>query len=509
MHKWNCDHAKNEKILACFRMSQYTQINCHESEHSMIQWTVSNRVVESRIEIPEEIETFRRRVPEGFYNTILDSISDGIILLDRDGRVLDINAAGATMLGIDREGSRLRHVSELVDFRPVILDVLESEQGYIEREFIIHSSSRGRLHFIKSAIVIRNEEGEMIGVIDTFRKVDSVHSMIARFTGAKAKFSFHDIIGKAPVFMEAVQLSRLASGSSANVLLEGESGTGKEIFAHAIHKESARSNGPFIVVNCASLPLSLIESELFGYESGSFTGARKEGFAGKFEQANGGTLFLDEIGEMPLDMQAKLLRVIQDKTFTRIGGSKEITVDLRIIAATNKNLQEQVWKGNFREDLYYRLNVLRIRVPSLRERPADIPLLVRHFLRKYALRDGKPIPTVEPEGLQLLCSYPWPGNVRELENLVERLIVLNRKPQIGVKDLQPYLGSSQQATPIGPARTAGKVGDSLTRLKAIEREEIRKALAICNGNVSHASKMLGISRNTLYRKMKQFSLARS
>ncbi len=472
----------------------------------MIQWTVSNRVVETQIERSGEIGTLTRSVPEGFYKTILDSISDGIILLDRDGYVLDINAAGATILGIERDRSRFRHVSELVDFRPVILDVLESEQGYIEREFILHSPSRGRLHFIKSAIVIRNEEGEMIGVIDTFRKVDSVHNMIARFTGAKAKFSFNDIIGKDPLFIEAVQLSRLAAGSSANVLLEGESGTGKEIFAHAIHKESSRGNGPFIIVNCASLPLSLIESELFGYESGSFTGARKEGFAGKFEQANGGTLFLDEIGEMPLDMQAKLLRVIQDKTFTRIGGSKEITVDLRIIAATNKNLQEQVWKGSFREDLYYRLNVLRIHIPSLRERPADIPLLVRHFLRKYALRDGKPIPTVDPEALQLLSSYPWPGNVRELENLVERLIVLNRKPQIGVKDLQPYLGATRGGGPNGSAAAIGVPMNGLRRLDVIEKEEIRKALSICSGNVSHASKMLGISRNTLYRKMKQYSL---
>ncbi|MCX7786358.1 MAG: sigma 54-interacting transcriptional regulator [Spirochaetes bacterium] len=472
----------------------------------MIQWTVSNRVVETRIETLAEIDAFSRSVPEGFYKTILDSISDGIILLDRDGYVLDINAAGASILGIDRDSSRFRHVSELVDFRPVILDVLESEQGYIEREFILHSPSRGRLHFIKSAIVIRNEEGDMIGVIDTFRRVDSVHSMIARFTGAKAKFSFHDIIGKDPLFMEAVQLSRLAAGSSANVLLEGESGTGKEIFAHAIHKESSRGNGPFIIVNCASLPISLIESELFGYESGSFTGARKEGFAGKFEQANGGTLFLDEIGEMPLDIQAKLLRVIQDKTFTRIGGSKEITVDLRIIAATNKNLQEQVWKGNFREDLYYRLNVLRIHIPSLRERPADIPLLVRHFLRKYALRDGKPIPTVDAEALQLLSTYSWPGNVRELENLVERLIVLHRKSQIGVNDLRPYLEDPKRGAGNETSRMVVTPVDSLRRLDSLEKEEIRKALSICNGNVSHASKMLGISRNTLYRKMKQYSI---
>ncbi|MFQ3620188.1 MAG: sigma 54-interacting transcriptional regulator, partial [Spirochaetales bacterium] len=225
----------------------------------MIQWTVSSSRLASRTERSDGT-LLNRVVPEAFYKTILDSISDGIIILDRDGYVLDINAAGAAILGIEQERSRFRHVSELVDFRPVILDVLESEQGYKEKEFILHSPSRGRLHFIKSAIVIRNEEGEMIGVIDTFRKVDSVHSMIARFTGAKAKFSFHDIIGKHPSFLEAVEISRLASGSSANVLLEGESGTGKEIFAHAIHRESPRSSGPFIVVNCASLPISLIES---------------------------------------------------------------------------------------------------------------------------------------------------------------------------------------------------------------------------------------------------------
>ncbi|HOV38338.1 MAG TPA: sigma 54-interacting transcriptional regulator [Spirochaetales bacterium] len=471
----------------------------------MIQWTVSNRVVETRIDTGGSVETLPRPVPEGFYKTILDSISDGIIILDRDGYVLDINTAGASILKVDRDESRFRHVSEIVDFRPVILDVLESEQGYMEKEFIIHSPSRGRLHFIKSAIVIRNEEGELVGVIDTFRKVDSVHNMIARFTGAKAKFSFHDIIGKDPFFMEAVNLSRLAAGSSANVLLEGESGTGKEIFAHAIHNESLRSGGPFIIVNCASLPISLIESELFGYESGSFTGARKEGFAGKFEQANGGTLFLDEIGEMPLDMQAKLLRVIQDKTFTRIGGFKEITVDLRIIAATNKNLQEHVRNGNFREDLYYRLNVLRIRVPSLRQRPADIPLLARHFLRKYALRDGKPIPMLEEEAMQVLTAHSWPGNVRELENLVERLIVLNQGICINKKVLEPYVGGGKDSLPL-EERPEFIENQGIRNLETIEKEEIRKALTLCNGNISVASRFLGISRNTLYRKMKQFSL---
>jgi transcriptional regulator with PAS, ATPase and Fis domain len=248
-------------------------------------------------------------------------------------------------------------------------------------------------------------------------------------------------------------------------------------------------------VNCASLPLSLIESELFGYESGSFTGARKEGFAGKFEQANGGTLFLDEIGEMPLDIQAKLLRVIQDKTFTRIGGSKEITVDLRIIAATNKNLQEQVWKGSFREDLYYRLNVLRIKIPSLRERPADIPLLVRHFLRKYALRDGKPIPTVDPEALQLLSSYSWPGNVRELENVIQRAVFMCQKNYISYDDI--YFEENEVKHTVSGETFKGSLRD-------VEKEMIFKTLAETNGNKTKAADILGITVRTLRNKLKEY-----
>ncbi|TXT43794.1 MAG: sigma-54 specific transcriptional regulator [Spirochaetes bacterium] len=277
------------------------------------------------------------------------------------------------------------------------------------------------------------------------------------------------------------------------------------MFAHAIHQISVRANGPLIIVNCASLPRSLIESGLFGYESGSFTGARKEGFPGKFEQANGGTIFLDEIGEMPLDMQAKLLRVLQDHCITRIGGTKVINVDTRVIAATNKNLLEETKKSNFREDLYYRLNVLCVHTPSLRERLDDIPLLVSHFAMKNALHHGRAVPEIDREVLEAFRAYSWPGNVRELENVIERAIIISDTNRITMKQLPDYIFNCIQSSLDTSAHEAA-CGEMAQDLESLEIREIRKALREVDGNISQCAKRLGISRNTLYRKMKQYSL---
>ncbi len=468
----------------------------------MIQWTQTSRTVDADFPGAEENASVFKGSPAAIMKTIIDSISDGIIILDKSGIVLYINLEGARILNLDQDAVIGKHVEQIVDFKPVILDVLESGQGYLEKEFIIQSPSRGQLHFTKTAVVLRDRSGKMVGVIDTFRQVDMVHTMIARMTGAKAKFTFSDIIGKDPVFTETVNLSKMAAQSKANVLLEGESGTGKEMFAHAIHHMSNRSTGPLIIVNSASLPRSLVESELFGYESGSFTGARKEGFAGKFEQANKGTLFLDEIGELPLDMQAKLLRVLQDRTFTRIGGNKPITVDTRVIAATNKNLVAEIRNGNFREDLYYRLNVVNIHCPSLRERPGDIPLLTGHFSRKSAAYYGKPEYEIEEEVLRLFREYPWPGNVRELENTIERAVIVSRTNRITPTELPPHISSLRGGAEI----PLPEFNQGVLNLEYMEKNEIQRALRVCEGNISSCSKLLGISRNTLYRKMKRYAL---
>jgi len=471
----------------------------------MIQWTTTAHVVDLDISESRKGSTGLLAIAsEPILKTLVDSISDGILIIDSEGYILYINYQGALILGLNQLKVIGMHITQALDFRPVILDVLESGQGYLEKEFFLHSPSRGKLHFMKSAIVLRDTHSKLIGVIDTFRLVDSMHKMIARITGAKAKFTFSDIIGKEPVFLEALNLSRIAAQSDANVLIEGESGTGKEMFAHAIHQASARANGPLIIVNCASLPRSLIESELFGYESGSFTGARKEGFPGKFEQANGGTIFLDEIGEMPLDMQSKLLRVLQDHTFTRIGGTKIITVDTRVIAATNKNLLEEIGKSNFREDLYYRLNVLCVHTPSLRVRLDDIPILVSHFAMKNALHHGRAVPEIDADVLDAFRAYSWPGNVRELENVIERAIIISDTNHITMRQLPDYIFSNiqrnmQASQKIEPEK---RVHD----LESVEKNEIRKALKEVEGNISLCAKLLGISRNTLYRKMKQYSL---
>ncbi|MCX7026608.1 MAG: sigma 54-interacting transcriptional regulator [Spirochaetes bacterium] len=471
----------------------------------MIPWKETTHLVDIDLDERDwEIGDFFGLGSQYILRALFESISDGVLVLDAQGKVVHLNKRGAVILGLDQAASIGRDVAELVDFKPVILEVLANGQGYLEREIYIHSPSRGRLRFLKSAIVLRDRRSRILGVIDTFRPIEPQDKLALRMASPKARYSFSDIVGKEPVFLEAINLSRIAAESDANVLIEGESGTGKEMFAHAIHQASARASGPLVIVNCASLPPSLIESELFGYESGSFTGARKEGFSGKFEQADGGTIVLDEIGEMPPDMQAKLLRVLQDKSFTRIGGTKTITVNTRVIAATNKNLADEISKGRFREDLYYRLNVLCVRPPPLRERLDDIPLLVSHLAMKGALHYGRAIPEVDGEVLTAFREYSWPGNVRELENVIERAIIVSETNRITMAGLPNYILTSIQHRLVekNPKETEATVLD----LEDVERNAIRQALKETEGNISICAKRLGISRNTLYRKMRQYSL---
>jgi transcriptional regulator with PAS, ATPase and Fis domain len=283
------------------------------------------------------------------------------------------------------------------------------------------------------------------------------------------------------------------------VLLYGESGTGKELFAHSIHTHGPRSNKPFVAINCSATPEGLIESELFGYATGSFTGASKKGKAGKFEIADGGTLFLDEIGDMPMHTQVKLLRVIQERKVTRVGSSTEIPVDIRIIAATHKDLKKEMELGNFREDLYYRLNVILIRIPPLRERLDDIPVLVESLVNKLSLRLKRHGILVTKPFLRACYAYPWPGNIRELENALERAINMVREDGILTAELMELNSAS---LPVENSR------DDLVRpLKDMEKDLLIQALKKADGNIVQASKMLGISRNTIYRKIKEFNLS--
>jgi DNA-binding NtrC family response regulator len=307
------------------------------------------------------------------------------------------------------------------------------------------------------------------------------------------RYRFENIIAKSPKMQQVIEVIKVVAKSNATVLITGETGTGKELVAQAIHSQSHRRGKPFVAISCAALPESLLESELFGHEKGAFTGAYAQK-KGKFEVANRGTLFLDEIGEMSANIQVHLLRVLEEKRFTRVGGNEPIKVDVRVISATNRDMKEAVASRQFREDLYYRLNVVNIELPPLRERKEDIPLLAQHFLKKFALDNHKEVTGFSPEATDFLLRYDWPGNIRELENAIERAVILAKKPIIELADLpQQKLVASQQISPE-------------KNLKQVEKEHIRNVLAETKGNYTEAARILGISRMTLYNKAKAYGL---
>ncbi len=315
------------------------------------------------------------------------------------------------------------------------------------------------------------------------------------------------MIGQSPALLEVKRVTEVVAATPATVLIMGESGTGKELVARRIHLRSDRSDGPFVKINCAAIPESLLESELFGHEKGAFTGAASRK-PGRFELADGGTLFLDEIGEMPLSAQPKVLRAIQEGRFYRVGGTGTVSVDVRLVAATNRDLRSDVQQGRFREDLFYRLNVVPVRLPSLRERSEDLPGLVRCFAARFAQRLGRPACSFTPAAIEALRAHDWPGNVRELENAVERAVVLTEGPEIDVADLPPELLHSGAPT---AGRSEGGVLKERIRsaTRRIESEAIVEALELTRGNVTQAAKRLGLSRRGLQLKMRELGIDRA
>ncbi|NMH73170.1 sigma 54-interacting transcriptional regulator [Bacillus sp. RO2] len=362
------------------------------------------------------------------------------------------------------------------------------------------------------------QEGRMVGAIVKimYRQLNEVNELFKRLQKAENKASFYHtelkksesarftwdhIITENPVMEKIKKSAAKAAKGRSTILIRGESGTGKELFAHAAHNSSARKDGKFVVVNCAAIPEDLLESEFFGYEDGAFTGARSKGKIGKFDLANGGTLFLDEIGDMSLNLQAKLLRVLQEREFYRVGGTKRIHVDVRIIAATNRNLEEMVKEGTFREDLYYRLNVISLFIPPLRERMRDIQILSEKLMSDLNGIIGTSITGFEPQAKHILMSYHWPGNVRELRNVMERAMTFAEHGKIKVEDLPDYmLGSAHMLV----EEVAATHEESM--VESAERRAIESALTKTKGNKAKAAKMLGISRSSLYDKLRKYQL---
>ncbi len=445
-------------------------------------------------------------------SAIVDTMTDGVLTVDKDGFVTFMNQVGAEILCVNRESSIGRHISDVVDFKPVILDVLKTGKGYIDKEFLITKKTGEKIHFIKTAVPIKDEKGNIVTVVDTFRKIKRVNKLLNELNGAYANFTFNDIIGSSVKIQDCLSKAKAASGSMSNVLITGESGTGKELVAHSIHSSSDRNNQPFVSINCGAIPRELLESELFGYEPGSFTGASNKGRMGKFELADGGTIFLDEIGEMPMDMQVKLLRVIQDRKLTRIGGNHVFDLDVRVIAATNKDLFEQCKNGRFREDLYYRINVLHVNLPPLRERKEDITELIHYFINKLNIKMNKDIMDISQTAMAKIMSYSWPGNIRELENTVERAVNLCNGGIIGEEDIFIENLREGRHTYLTDAEGGHKNMDIISEneiepLENVEKRAIERALNISGGNITITANLLKVTRNTIYNKMKKYNLS--
>jgi DNA-binding NtrC family response regulator len=383
----------------------------------------------------------------------------------------------------------LKRIKEYDSRIPVIM---MSAHGTIERA--VRSIKLGAYDFIEKPIT---RDRLLISVKNALmtsslkREVDELKSEL------KQKYTFKNIIGQSGVMQEVFKSVEKVVDSNVTVLIQGESGTGKELIARAIHYHGrTRSNKPFVAVNCTALPESLLESELFGHEKGSFTGAVGRR-VGKFEQASSGTIFLDEVGLMSPTTQAKVLRVLQEREFERVGGTELIKVDVRVISATNKDLEEAMKKGEFREDLYYRISVFPIKLPALRERKEDIPLLAAHFLNKYNEQENNQIEGISPE---VLMAYNWPGNVRELENVIERAVVLTIDKEIGAKELPVAVRS------LGEKKLYESDNTLSSWIEKLEEEALRQALLENEGNISKTAKKLGIGRATIYRKAKKYGL---
>jgi len=385
---------------------------------------------------------------------ILNSVSEGIIAVNEGGVITHLNEVACQIFLCTKKEAIGYQIDDFFQINTQILDTLKTGQPYSLKEVRIQRDNR-MIHFLTSGLPITNEEGKIIGAVATVNDFRQVEAMVSKVGGKKRITTFDDIVHQSSAMNRIIEAATAVAKGNSTILLRGESGTGKELFARAIHMESNRTQGSFIAINCGALPDSLLESELFGYEEGAFTGASKGGKKGLFEQANGGTLFLDEIGEISPQVQVRLLRVLQENAIRRVGGGKEIPVDVRILAATNRNLEEMIQTGEFREDLYYRLNVFPIWILPLRERRDDIPLIAQFLIRKICVRLDRPEICLTKESLEFLMKQDWPGNIRQLENVLERIINVLGIGEMKLEDFYSWKNVSrlhgvEDKLPIGP-----------------------------------------------------------
>ena len=447
---------------------------------------------------------------EGYWETVIHTMMDGLMVVNPDGTIVAVNPAMEQLTGYKREEllgqpctilncDRCRGVRPQDPERQCTL----FKTGGVRRIRCVLTKKDGTtLPFLKNAAILRDEQGRVLGAVETLTDLSQVLARDRVISRLRRELyredGFHGLVGRSPAMLQLFQLLTSAASSEAPVILYGESGTGKELAATALHRLSSRARGPFIKVNSAALNQSLLESELFGHVKGAFTGADRTR-VGRFEAAHRGSIFLDEIGDLPLDTQAKLLRVLQEKVIEKVGDHRPIPVDVRIITATNQDLSLLMEQKIFREDLFFRINVIPIHLPALRERREDIPLLVEHFLERSAAKTQKPITGLSREAMDLFLGYDWPGNVRELMNLIDYAFVLRNEGAILPEHLPSQLTGQRPPPPRLPRLEAA-------RPRRVSREELVQALRSAQGQRSKAAELLGVSRVTLWKWLKEHNV---
>jgi transcriptional regulator with PAS, ATPase and Fis domain len=476
--RWTCSAApvkdSQGNIIGVIDLTGYTK-NVHPHTLGIV------------VAIAKAIEEIIKSKVQNEYNVIknfINIINEGIIFTDEQGNIKMYNDLAAEMFGNDNI-LKEDNINQLISDWLQIKSMLDINKNIIKNV---------NIDSLKDSFLCSLEVKKIYCEQDDCSEIVHMLKEIERPNGSSFnihKYNFDKIIGEDDNFIKIVEYAKKIADSSSTVLIVGESGTGKELFAQSIHNYSSRNNSPLIAINCGAIPEQLIESELFGYEDGAFTGAKKGGNPGKFEIADGGTILLDEIGEMPLDMQVKLLRVLEEGFITRLGGKKPIPVDVRIIASTNKDLEEEVASGMFRKDLYYRLNVLPLYAPPLRERKSDIRILTDYFMNKISKDLNKNKINIAEENLLFMEKYDWPGNIRELQNIVELIINTEAFPTNYFTKKEQYMRDSHEEN---------------MDIESVEKEHLIKIIKRCNGNITHSADILGIRRNTLYSKIKKYNI---
>jgi PAS domain S-box-containing protein len=435
---------------------------------------------------------------------ILDSIAEGVFTVDADWKITSFNRAAEKITGIRRSEAFDRHCwdvfrASICESRCALRQTMKTGKPIVNQAVFIINSQGDRIPISISTALLKNDTGQVVGGVETFRDLSVVEELRKEL---KDRHSFLDIISKNSEMQRLFNLMEQVSESSSTVLLVGESGTGKELFAKAIHSLSTREEGPLITINCGALPDNLLESELFGYKAGAFTDAKKDK-PGRLALAEGGTIFLDEIGDISPALQVRLLRVLQDKVYEPLGSTQSVKADVRIVAATNQDLEKLVSDGTFRQDLYYRINVVKLVLPPLRERKEDIPLLIDHFIRKFNRLNGREIQGLSPDVLPLLMSHDFPGNIRELENIIEYATVVCKDLLIEVEHLPDHF---QQDLKCSPVSASGPTVRKEASWAEMEHDFVYEALRRNNWNRSATADEMGIHTTTLWRRMKRLKV---